>query len=691
MKEYPTESLRNVAVVGHQGSGKTSLCEAFLFASGATSRLGTVEQGNTVSDWDDEEKERNVSLNTSLIPIETGDFKINLLDTPGFTDFQGEMKNAIRATDAVLLIVDAVSGVQVGTEIAWELARAEQLPILVNINKLDRENADFERALSSLQEAFPDTKFVPIVLPIGSESEFSGLLNLVTQKAYLGDGASRSDLPEDLIDAFEEARLTLIEVAAEADDDLIEKYFEEETLTEEEIRLGMRLAAKSPSSEVVPVFATAATGNIGTLPLLEALIAYVPAPNERSVPTKPLEESDDEFFLPTPLCSEGPLAAYIFKSINDRFVGNLTFFRIFSGQMNSDNRYLNTTRDVEERVGNLFVMRGKEQLPVDHLFAGDIGVVTKLNNTLTGDTFSSMEQQVQIEPPIFPDPLYIVALEPKTQADSTKMGSVLNNLCNSDPTLRWRYNSDVRQTWLEGMGETHIQITLSRAGKLGVGLDMHIPKVPYRETITVEAEATYRHKKQTGGAGQFGEVSLRVIPSDVEDFIYETKIFGGAISQQFLPSIEKGIRQVLPDGVIAGYPVVNVKAEVFDGKEHPVDSKDIAFQIAGREGFKIAFKNAAPVLLEPIMNVSITVPETLLGDVMGDLNTRRGRVQGIENDGNRSVVHARAPLAEMLRYGTDLRSLSGGRGHYEMNFDHYEKVPSQLVDQIIADNQDNRS
>ena len=691
MKEYPTESLRNVAVVGHQGSGKTSLCEAFLFASGATSRLGTVEQGNTVSDWDDEEKERNVSLNTSLIPIETGDFKINLLDTPGFTDFQGEMKNAIRATDAVLLIVDAVSGVQVGTEIAWELARAEQLPILVNINKLDRENADFERALSSLQEAFPDTKFVPIVLPIGSESEFSGLLNLVTQKAYLGDGASRSDLPEDLIDAFEEARLTLIEVAAEADDDLIEKYFEEETLTEEEIRLGMRLAAKSPSSEVVPVFVTAATGNIGTLPLLEALIAYVPAPNERSVPTKPLEESDDEFFLPTPLCSEGPLAAYIFKSINDRFVGNLTFFRIFSGQMNSDNRYLNTTRDVEERVGNLFVMRGKEQLPVDHLLAGDIGVVTKLNNTLTGDTFSSMEQQVQIEPPIFPDPLYIVALEPKTQADSTKMGSVLNNLCNSDPTLRWRYNSDVRQTWLEGMGETHIQITLSRAGKLGVGLDMHIPKVPYRETITVEAEATYRHKKQTGGAGQFGEVSLRVIPSDVEDFIYETKIFGGAISQQFLPSIEKGIRQVLPDGVIAGYPVVNVKAEVFDGKEHPVDSKDIAFQIAGREGFKIAFKNAAPVLLEPIMNVSITVPETLLGDVMGDLNTRRGRVQGIENDGNRSVVHARAPLAEMLRYGTDLRSLSGGRGHYEMNFDHYEKVPSQLVDQIIADNQDNRS
>lgn len=686
MKVYPTESIRNVAVVGHQGSGKTSLCESFLFATGVTNRLGTIEQGNTVSDWDDEEKERNVSLNTSLIPVEVGEVKINLLDTPGFSDFQGDVKNAIRATDAVLVIVDAVSGVQVGTEVAWELAREEQIPILVNINKLDRENSDYDRALSSLQEAFPEANFVPVVLPMGKESDFRGLVNLVTQKAYLGDGATRSELPAELEDAVEEARLNLIEVAAEADDALIEKYFEEETLSEDEIRTGMRLAARDASSPVVPVFVTGATENIGTIPLLEAISAYVPCPGDRRILASSGDPADPDQILPTPLNNEASLTAYVFKSINDRFVGNLTFMRVFSGQMHSDQRYFNATRDEEERFGNLYVMRGKEQITVDHLCAGDIGVVTKLNETLTGDTFSNRETLIQIQPPSFPDPLYIVALQPKTQADSTKMGSVLNSLCNSDPTLRWRYNADVRQTWLEGMGETHIQITLSRAQKLGVALDMNIPKVPYRETITEEAQATYRHKKQTGGAGQFGEVSLRVIPSEEEAFIYETNIFGGAISQQYLPSIEKGIRQVLPEGVIAGFPVVNVKAEVFDGKEHPVDSKDIAFQIAGRESFKIAFMSAAPVLLEPIMDLSITVPESLLGDVMGDLNTRRGRVQGIENDGNRSIVHARAPLAEMLRYGTDLRSLSGGRGHYEMSFDHYDRVPAQLTDQIITHN-----
>ena len=691
MKEYQTEALRNVTIVGHQGCGKTSLSEAFLFATGAVNRFGTVEQGTTASDWDDEEKERQISLNTSLIPVETGELKVNLLDTPGFTDFQGEMKNAMRATDAVLIVVDAVSGVQVGTEIAWENARAERLPILVTINKLDRENADFERALASLSEVFPASKFVPIVLPIGAESNFQGVVNLVTQKAYLGDGAERSDLPEGLADAVEEARLTLIEAAAEADDALIEKYFEEETLSEEEIRAGMRLAAKDADSSVVPVFATAATGNIGTFPLLEALVAYVPSPVERQITILRRDENDGDEELATPLSDDGPLAAYVFKSMSDRFVGNLTYLRVFSGSMESDSRYFNSTREEEERFGSLVVMRGKEQLKVDRLHAGDIGVITKLNNTQTGDGFATKEQPIQIVPPSFPDPLYIVALDPRTQADSAKMGSVLSNLCNGDPTLRWRYNGDVRQTWLEGMGETHILITLSRAERLGVGLDMKVPKVPYRETITREAEATYRHKKQTGGAGQFGEVSLRVIPNDVEEFVYETKIFGGAISQQFLPSIEKGIRQVLPDGVIAGFPVVNVKAQVYDGKEHPVDSKDIAFQIAGREGFKIAFKEAAPVLLEPIMDVSITVPESLLGDVMGDLNTRRGRVQGIDNDGQRSIVHAKAPLAEMLRYGTDLRSLSGGRGHYEMGFDHYEKVPTQLIEQIIASNKEDKS
>ena len=687
MKEFATDALRNITICGHQGSGKTSLSEAFLFATGAINRLGTVEQGNTTSDWDEEERERQISLNTSLIPVISGEAKVNLLDTPGFTDFQGEMKNALRATDAALLLVDAVSGVQVGTEIAWENARAEGLPILVAINKLDRDNADFERALASLSQSFPECNFVPVVLPIGEQADFRGVVNLVTQSAYLNDGAERSDYPAEMADAVEEARLALIEAAAEADDELIEKYFEEETLSEEEIRTGMRLAARNAESAVVPVFAIAAAQNIGTLPLLEALVAYVPSPAERKIATIAANGAGAGDTLATPMSDEDPLVAYVFKSMSDRFVGNLTYMRVLSGSMESDARYFNASQEEEERFGTLFVMRGKEQLKIDRLHAGDIGVITKLNHTGTGDTFAERENPIQILSPSFPDPLYIVALNPRTQADSAKMGSVLNGLCNGDPTLRWRYNGDVRQTWLEGMGETHVLITVSRAERMGVGLDMTMPKVPYRETITQEAEATYRHKKQTGGAGQFGEVSLRVVPIEQEEFIYETNIFGGAISQQFLPSIEKGIRQILPDGVIAGFPVVQVKAEVFDGKEHPVDSKDIAFQIAGREGFKLAFRDAGPVLLEPIMDVRIIVPESMLGDVMGDLNTRRGRVQGIDNDGQRSIVHAQAPLAEMLRYGTDLRSLSGGRGHYEMGFDRYERVPTQLIEKIVAANQ----
>ncbi len=686
MKEYPSEAIRNITIAGHQGSGKTSLCEAFLFATKAINRFGSVDQGTTTSDWDEEEKERQISLSTSLIPVEFNDMKINLLDTPGFTDFQGEMKNAMRATDAVLVVVDAVSGVEVGTEIAWENARNEQLPLLVVINKLDRENADYSRTMANLRESFPTSKFVPVVFPVGEREEFSGIANLVTNNVFTGAGEQSGDLPSELEDAVEEARLALIEAAAEADDTLIEKYFEEETLSEEEIRAGMRIAAQDPSSSVVPVFVSSATENIATLALLEALIAYVPPPMERQIRIQDAQENDDT--LVTPLTDEGPLAAYVFKTLSDRYVGNLTYLRVFSGILSSDSHYYNATRDVEERFGSLMIMRGKEQFKVDRVHSGDIGIITKLSDTQTGNTFSSRESLLQIVSPRFAEPLYTVALEPRTQADSTKMGSVLTSLCNTDPTLRWRYNSAVRQTWLEGMGETHILITLSRAERLGVGLELKTPKVPYRETISKEAEATYRHKKQTGGAGQFGEVSLRVYPTE-EEFVYETNIFGGAISQQFLPSIEKGIRQVLPTGIIAGFPVTNVKVEVFDGKEHPVDSKDIAFQIAGREGFKKAFKEATPVLLEPIMNVHITVPEVLLGDVMGDLNTRRGRVQGIDNDGNRNTVHAKAPLSEMQRYGTDLRSLSGGRGFYEMEFDHYEQVPAHLIDQIIADNQSN--
>lgn len=682
MKEYTTDKLRNIALVGHQGSGKTSLVEAMLFNTGAINRLGRIEEKNTVSDWDDDEKERGLSLSTSLMPIEFNEHKINVLDAPGYTDFQGDVKNAIRVADSVFVVVDAVAGVEVGTELAWEYAQAYQQPIVVVINKLDRENADFDRTLDDLKTSFPDYKFIPVMIPIGKEANFKGVINLLTMKAYYGTGAERADLPDDMVDDAEAARMVLIEAAAESEDHLIEKYFSDGTLTNEEIRDGMRSAARNHLLNTVPVFVTSGTKNIGTVPLMEALIVYTASPMERRVQVA--KPDDEKIFLNKPQTDEGPLAAYVFKTTTDRFVGTLNYFRIFSGAVSSDGRYYNTSRGVEERFNSLMVMRGKEQLPVTKLHAGDIGVVAKLTTTKTGDSFSTKEAGLRVTKPEFPEPLYAVALNPRTQADGTKMGTILTSLCEADPTLRWRQDPDTRQTILEGMGDVHVAVAISRAEKLGVGLDVLMPKVPYKETITKTAETTYRHKKQTGGAGQFAEVSMRVEPNTGAGFEFVTQIVGGAISSSFYPSIDKGIQSVLPNGVIAGYPVVDVKAVIFDGKMHPVDSKDIAFQIAGREAFKEAFTNANPMLLEPIMDVKITVPESMMGDIMGDLNTRRGRVQGMDTIGKKSIVNAQVPLAEMMRYGNDLRSMTGGRGIYTMTFSHYEQVPAHLTQEIIA-------
>ena len=545
---------------------------------------------------------------------------------------------------------------------------------------MDRDNANFEEVLDQLRGQFGDYKFVPVMLPIGSEADFKGVANALNQKALLGAGGERSDLPDEYADALEEAHMELMEAAAEADDDLLEKYFEEETLSSDEIRDGMRKASRSPDLKTVPVFATSATENVGTIPLIEALIAYTAAPTERQVNIARGEEAG---VLEAPQSDEGPLVAYVFKTLNDRFVGTLNYFRIFSGTISSDGRYHNANSGESERFNSLFVMRGKEQLPATVLHAGDIGVVAKLNETKTGDTFVDAGSDIRVAAPEFPAPLYMVAVAPRAQADSAKMGPTLTNLCDADPTLRWRQDSDTRQTVLEGMGQIHLDVTLKRAESLGVNIDTDMPKVPYRETITGNAESSYTHKKQTGGAGQYGRVDLKVEPSG-ENFEFESSVFGGAISQQFVTSTEKGIRAVLADGVIAGYPVERVKVNVFDGKEHPVDSKDIAFQIAGREAFRAAFRKAKPVLLEPIMDVKIIVPETMMGDIMSDLNTRRGRVQGMDTIGIKSVVTAEVPLAEMLRYGNDLRSMTGGRGIYTMLFNRYDRVPSYVQEELVA-------
>jgi elongation factor G len=682
MREYTSENIRNAVLVGHQGSGKTTLVEALLYNTGASSRMGRVEEKNTISDWDEDERERGLSLSTSLIPLEFQDTKINLLDAPGYSDFQGDMKNAIRVADAVIVVVDAVSGVEVGTEIAWNFAKEYLQPIIVVINKVDRDNADFQRTLDQLKESFSEYKFIPVMLPIGEQTNFKGVVNVLTQKAYYNEGKERADLPADMKDATEAAHTVLVEAAAESSNDLIEKYFSEGTLSFDEIRDGMRKAARDHSLNTVPVFVTSGLKNIGTIPLMEALVVYTSPPTERRVQVEKPDGTRD--FLYAPQSDSGPLAAYVFKSVTDRYVGTMTYFRIFSGTVRSDGRYFNTSRGMEERFNSLMVLRGKEQIPTTVLHAGDIGVVAKLTNTHTGDTFSAKETNLKITPPSFPTPLYIVALNPRTQADGAKMGTILTSLCSNDPTLRWRQDPDTRQTVLEGMGEVHVNVTIERAAKLGVGIDTMMPKVPYKETITKTAETTYRHKKQTGGAGQFAEISLRVEPNTGGGYVYETRIVGGVISGAFLPSIDKGISSVLGEGILAGFPISDVKAVVFDGKMHPVDSKDIAFQIAGREGFKEAFMEAGPVLMEPIMEVKITVPESMMGDIMGDLNTRRGRVMGMDTVGQLSVVTATVPLAEMLRYGNDLRSMTGGRGVYEMKLDHYETVPAHLTANIVA-------
>ncbi len=678
MKEYQTKQLRNVVLLGHGSAGKTSLAEAMLFASGATNRMGRVEDGTTTADFDEEEIRRRISLSLTIVPVEWDDHKINLLDTPGTSDFVGEVKSAARVADLALILVDAVAGVEVGTELVWQYADEQNLPRMVVVNKMNRENASLTRTLEALRRSFGQT-FVPINLPIGAEGALAGVVDLVKMKALMGPEGRVADIPADLAGQVEEARTKLIEAAAEADDTLIMKYLEGETLTEDEIRRGLRAAILSGT--VVPVVVMAATANLGTRALLDALVAYGPSPDERG-PVVAQTQAGEEQIEPNELA---PLALLVFKTAADPFVGKLTYFRVYGGLAESDSRVYNTRAEVEERLGQVYVMRGKEQLPVARLHTGDIGAVAKLVNTLTGDTLCDKGHPLRLPGPVFPSPLFAVAVSPTSKADQAKLGPTLSRICEEDPTLRWHQEPSTQQTILEGMGETHVEVAVRRMqNRFGVQVETAIPKVPYRETITKTHSDMYRHKKQTGGAGQFAEVHMRLEPLPRgAGFAYEWEVFGGAISRSFEGSIEKGIKSVMEQGVLAGYPVVDVKAVVYDGKEHPVDSKDIAFQIAGREVFKKVMLAAGPVLLEPIYKVTITVPEEYTGDIMGDLNTKRARVQGMEQVGGKSIITALAPLAEMQRYATDLRSRTQGRGVFSMELDHYEEVPAYIAQQII--------
>ena len=677
MAEFSTDKIRNVTIIGHGSSGKTSLVEALLFNAGGSNRVGRVEDGSTRSDWDAEEQRRGISINLSVVPVDFQGTKLNLLDTPGYLDFVGEVISGLAVSEAGLVLVDSVAGVEVGTELAWEQLDAVDKPRLIFVNKMDRENANFDNALASVHEVFSGT-ILPFQLPIGTGESFEGIVNLVDMKAYMGAEATVADIPADMEDAVAEARQNLVDAAAETDDELIMKYLEGEELTEDEVRQGLQQGVRG--GQIIPVFCGSAIENIGLYSLARALRSYTPSPANVAL-TIPIGEGEE---LELKAEADGPVAAYVFKTIVDRYVGRMSYVRVFSGTLAVDKEATNLRSDERSRLQNLFHVSGKELEPATALVAGDIGVVTKMEGLKTADTLG--EQQLVIPPPEYPKPLYSVAVMPATKADSAKMGQSLQALAEENPTLKVEYVIATKQNILQGMGDTHIDVAIrSLDGKFGVKVDTALPRVPYQETVTRSGSAHYRHKKQTGGAGQFADVELRVEPLERGDgFAYASEVFGGTIPSVFIPSIEKGIRQILDQGVIAGFPIVDVKAIVFDGKHHPVDSKDIAFQTAGREVFKIAMQEARPVLLEPIYTMRVTVPDEFMGDVMGDLNNRRGRVMGMENRNNRAIINAEIPMAEILRYGTDLRSMTQGRGIYAIEFGRYEPVPSHMVDQVIT-------
>ncbi|MBE2220876.1 MAG: elongation factor G [Anaerolineae bacterium] len=678
MKEYQTSKIRNVALVGHNGSGKTTFVERALFNTGATTRMGSVQAGTAVMDFDEEEVDRNSSVSTSLAPIEFKGIKLNMLDTPGFMDFIGEVNSSLYVSDGALVFVEAVSGVEVGTEIVRQAANERNLPQILLVNKMDRENVRVFRVVDSINNNL-DGNFVNLQLPIGEGPSFTGIIDLLKMEARLGEKSEVAPIPDDMVDAAEEARMALIEAAAEGDDALMEKFFEDEELTHEEIVAGLKGAMSQ--GLLSPIIYSAPEVGIAVEPVLEVLALLMPSPDERSfVATKAKGEE-----VTYKVGDTSPLAAFIFKTREDAY-GKASYIRVFGGVLNSDSRYWAAELDSEVRVGSLQIVTGKETTAVSKLHAGDIGAVVKLGDASTNDTLCEKNNQIKLAPVAQPNPIASVAIHPKTQSDVAKLSQSLTRLVAEDPTLNWYTEVVTHETILAGMGTTHLDIAVKKAqSKFGVGFDTTIPKVPYRETITKTNSADYTHKKQTGGAGQYGRVFLRLEPlGDDAEFEFASEIFGGSVSAPFVSATEKGCRQALESGPIAGYNVVGIKAIIFDGKEHPVDSKEIAFQTAGRECFKKAMMGAGPILLEPIYKATVTVPADYMGDIMGDMNSRRARVLGIDQEGTKSIVQTEVPLAEMQTYAQDLRSMTQGRGVYAMEFYHYGRVPAHLQEQIAA-------
>ena len=687
MKTYDAKDIRNVLLVGHGGAGKTTLLEAMLFTSGAITRMGTVEDGNTVSDHDPDEQRKQISVSLAMAPVEWNGVKINVLDAPGYADFVGDLRSAIRAVDGVILVVSAVDGVEVQTEAAWELAVEAGLPRAIFVNKLDRERSSFQDTLDQLVASFGN-QVAPLELPIGSEHEFKGVADLQHEKADLypnGPIAEEAEWPDEIHAIADPAREKLMEAVAEADDALIEKYLEEGALGEDEIIHGVKDGFAA--ARLAPVICGSAEKAIGVDRLLAFIAEEFPSPLDRG----PIEVTEKNGTSKERACDpNGPTTAFVFKTVSDPFVGHITMFRAFSGKVRPDSTLHNATQNTDERVGQLFALRGKEHENVPEVIAGDIGAVAKLQHAHTGDTFSTKDDPVQLPPIELPEPLLAYAIEPKTKGDEDKLSTGLARLREEDPSFRVARTDETHETVMYGMGEAHLEVMAERLKrKFGVEVSTRPAKIAYRETVRGKAKATGRHVKQSGGHGQYAICMIEVEPAARgEGFVYEVKIFGGAIPSQFIPSIEKGIVKTMAEGTASGNPMVDVKVTLVDGKFHSVDSSDMAFQIAGSLAIKEAAEAAGVVILEPVVELEVIVPDAFTGDIMGDLNTKRGKIGGMEQmGGGKQRIRAIVPQAEVARYVIDLRSMTGGRGAFSMRFDHYEEMPQHLAQKVIDEHQ----
>jgi elongation factor G len=690
MANFDVDKIRNIAVIAHGGAGKTSLVEAMLYNSGAINRLGNIQDGTTTTDFEPEEIDRKITITSAIAFCDWESCRINIVDTPGFMNFLEDTRGCLRAVDGTIVIVSAISGVKAETQKIWQYASDYELPRIVFVNKMDKDTANFSRALGDIEKSF-ETDALPLQVPIGSGEHFQGIVDLITMKAYIfpKGKAEPAEIPPEILPEVEEYRKQLVEKIAEADDTLIEKYLEGEMLTDEEIIKGVKEG--SLTKRFVPVTCGSASKNIGVPNLLDAVVLCLPSPDEiaRVSPIKGKNPKDGIEIDREPNPDE-PFSAYVFKTIADPYAGRLSLFRVYSGILKADSTILNATTGSKERIGQIFYMLGKKQIPAQMLGPGELGVVAKLKDTNTGDTLSDDSKQIVFEKATTADPIISYAIEPKSKGDEEKVSTGLQRMLEEDPTLKFQRDEETKEMLLSGMGQVHLEITLERLKrKFGVEVTMKTPKVPYRETIKASAKAQGKYKKQSGGRGQYGDCWLEINPLPRgEGYEFQDKIVGGVIPQSYRPAVEKGVVETMKEGILAGYPLVDFKVTLYDGSYHSVDSSEMAFKIAGSMALRKAVLDAKPILLEPIVKVETITPDDTLGAVIGDLNSKRGKVQGVEPQaGGNQKISVLVPMAEMLTYANQLHSLTSGRGLYSMEFSHYEELPSHLAQKIIAERQ----